>query len=392
MPGRRRTPQLLHPLVGSLEVLGFLLEYRTCWWCSSCQLPRVARMGMNSRAPRTGTDPSQTKDTSMALGCGAAGNSSRTRDLLPPSAVTAHMGFYPHQVSAEATDTEALGAETSPTIHQTRSQSCSSGWTKVFPPGLSRSLGPDSTPANPLGGDTSADHDDGSAAPQVDPPFLKGARQKRNFRNPGMKKPEEPPGPHKSEPGPEGSGVPQEPPVVTPTCGALLSPGWTCSSQLSLAGTYCAWQSSHQSSAGTTPEGVVLVQEHQYGHDLIHALEVAHLLQEPDVRGGPTRSPPLLLDASAPWPAMATWGPSLYYSAERSFCQWKPTPRMGKRGVPVTHSEERSLLVTLYTERSASSPGSSGDLAWPKSQRGREMQERQSRTTPASQGHSTRPA
>ena len=66
----------------------------------------------------------------------------------------------------------------SPTVHQTRSQSCSSGWTKMFPPGLSGSLGPDSTPANPLGGDTSADHDDGSAAPRVDPPFLKGARQK----------------------------------------------------------------------------------------------------------------------------------------------------------------------------------------------------------------------
>lgn len=105
-------PQLLHPLVGSLEVLGFLLENRTCWWCSSCQLPRVARMGVNSRAPRTGTDPSQTKDTSMALGCGAAGNPSRTRDLLPPSTDAAHMGSYPHQVSAEAADTEALGAET----------------------------------------------------------------------------------------------------------------------------------------------------------------------------------------------------------------------------------------------------------------------------------------
>lgn len=67
----------------------------------------------------------------------------------------------------------------SPTVCQTRSQSCSSGWTKVLPPGLSGSLGPDSTPANPLGGDTSADHDGGSAAPQVDPPFPKGARQKR---------------------------------------------------------------------------------------------------------------------------------------------------------------------------------------------------------------------
>ena len=69
-----QAPQLLHPLVGSLEVLGFLLENRTCWWCSSCQIPRVTGMGVNSRAPRTGTDPSQTKDTSMALGCGAAGN------------------------------------------------------------------------------------------------------------------------------------------------------------------------------------------------------------------------------------------------------------------------------------------------------------------------------
>lgn len=29
----------------------------------------------------------------------------------------------------------------------------------------------------------------------------------------------------------QGSGVPQEPRVVTPACGALLSPGWTCSSQ-----------------------------------------------------------------------------------------------------------------------------------------------------------------
>ena len=48
----------------------------------------------------------------MALGCGAAGNPSCTRDLLPPPAVTAHMGSYPHQVSAEAADTEALGAET----------------------------------------------------------------------------------------------------------------------------------------------------------------------------------------------------------------------------------------------------------------------------------------
>ena len=88
------------------------------------------------------------------------------------------------------------------------------------------------------------------------------------------------------------------------------------------------------------------------------------------MHGGPTRSPPLLLDASAPWPAMATRDPSPSYSAERSFCQWKPTPRMGKRGIPVTHSKEHNLLVTLYSEMSTSSPGSSGDLAWPKSQRG----------------------
>ena len=44
-------------------------------------------------------------------------------------------------------------------------------------------------------------------------------------------------------------------------------------------------------------------------------------------------------------------------------------PRMGERGVPVTHSKEPSLLATLYSERSVSSPGSRILPAWPQSQR-----------------------
>ena len=70
-------------------------------------------------------------------------------------------------------------------------------------------------------------------------------------------KPEEPPDPHKSKPRPEGSGVPQEPPAVTPACGALLSPGWTCSSQarqpVRPGQRPCSWM---PSSAGTLGRGV----------------------------------------------------------------------------------------------------------------------------------------
>ena len=42
------------------------------------------------------------------------------------------------------------------------------------------------------------------------------------------------------------------------------------------------------------PEGILLTQKHQKdGHNLAHAPAVAHLLQDPDVHGGPTRRPPL---------------------------------------------------------------------------------------------------
>ena len=47
-----------------------------------------------------------------------------------------------------------------------------------------------------------------------------------------------------------------------------------------------------------------------------------------------------------------------FWTSERCFFQWKPTPRMGERGIPVTHRKEPSLLATLYSERSVSSPGS----------------------------------
>ena len=58
-----------------------------------------------------------------------------------------------------------------------------------------------------------------------------------------------------------------------------------------------------------------------------------------------------------------------FWTSERCFFQWKPTPRMGERGIPVTHRKEPSLLATLYSERSVSSPGSRTLPAWPQSQR-----------------------
>ena len=157
--------------------------------------------------------------------------------------------------------------------------------------------------------------------------------------------------------------VPTSPPAKRPQILRLAQP--------SSAGTYCAWRAPHQSSAGTTSRRC----RPRSGTSVGRPQPCSCPGSSPPPAGARRlwRTPLEPTSALGCISAMACQGhqgsPSSSWPLRDVSSNGNSPPRMGERGVPVTHSKEPSLLATLYSERSVSSPGSRILPAWPQSQR-----------------------